>query len=89
MKKKINLTRKVQKAVWMKILMKMMIKMTKMTWMMMGASKALKLYRVRRKKSVVKRRSSCHHILINRRPSSCNTNNTTTDSGKFSKQQAS
>ena len=89
MKKKINLTRKVQKAVWMKILMKMMIKMTKMTWMMMGASKALKLYRVRRKKSVVKRRSSCHHIQINRRPLSCNTNNTTTDSGKFSKQQAS
>ena len=89
MKMRINLTRKVQIAVWMKILTKMMIKMMKMTWMMMRALRALKLYRVRRKNNVVKKRSSCRHIRITRRPLNCNTNNTTTDSDKFNRQLAS
>ena len=89
MKKMIYLTRKVQKAVWMKILTKMMIKMTKMTWTMRGALRALKLYRVRLKNRVVKKRNSCHLIQITRRPLNFNTNNTTTDSDRFNNQQAS
>ena len=88
--KKINPIRKVQTVVWMKILTKMKtIKKTRMTWMMTGALKASKLYRVRRKNSVARKRSSCHHIKIIRRLSSCNTNNTTTDLDRFNKQQAS